>query len=200
MAEARRLWNIEYVKGSKITTVQSANLLGYVSLNNGMEVIGNYYMRRACEMATEMQLFDVGMEHEDTDMGKARLYTAWTLFTWQALYTYSFRYPPLIEDPPQTPLPDAHTKPQWYGEIWLQYPHEQPIHAMYIGPKLQAEGAMCAIKNRMCLMRFSHVNGLQPVAKDVIISLLRSLDNWLKTLPHTLQARHVVFPSHLDLQ
>jgi hypothetical protein len=117
MAEARKLWDIESFRTSRITTIQAALILSYTTTNNGMDEVGTMYLKQACEMGRDLLLFGPDNNREGVKMGIARAFTAWAIFSWQAMFNYSFRRPPDLENPPQVPLPDARMEPKWYGDI-----------------------------------------------------------------------------------
>ncbi|KAF2994990.1 hypothetical protein E8E13_004061 [Curvularia kusanoi] len=107
MAEARRLWDIESLPGkSKITTIQAALIMSYITTNNGFDEIGAVYSKRACEMGEDLKLFGPDSHGTGTNIAKARLFTAWALFSWQAMFDYHFFRQPYFNHPPQVPLPD----------------------------------------------------------------------------------------------
>ena len=126
MAEAKRLWDMESLPGkSNITTLQSALVLSYNTTNNGVDKVGDVYMRRAREMSEDLSLFGPSNHDRDTDMEKICLFTAWALFSWQANLDYHFFRRPYLSEPPQVPSPDPNLDSTWYGETRMQCPHDK---------------------------------------------------------------------------
>jgi len=105
MAEARRLWDMESLPGKgKITTLQVALALSYNTTNNGLDEVGDKHMKRAREMSKDLSLFGPGKIDRDTAREKARLFTAWALFSGRANLGYHFFRRPCLSGPPQVPL------------------------------------------------------------------------------------------------
>lgn len=199
MAEAKRLWDLEQSSKSRITTIQAALLLSFATSSNGMDEVAVIYMKRACEMCAKLGLFGANCDEGDERMSKARIYTAWVTFCFQAFYNHFFFRPPIVGQPPQVALPDAKEKPQWYGEIWMQYPQNQRIYPMHLGHKIQAEAGIQAIMNSMGLLAFGESSPKSLNSEDIVM-LKQSLDNWKDALPEPLQSARLVFPSHFSLQ
>lgn len=199
-AEARRLWDAESLAGkSKITTIQAALILSYNTTNNGLDEIGSAYTRRACEMSEDLDLFGPDRYGRGTIMEKGRVFTAWALFSWQASSDYYFFRRPYFSQPPQVSLPDPQLEPRWYGEISMQYPHDQTVIPLEFGSQIYSEAALCKIINDIGLLAFERPSS-QPITFDEFAVLKNKLDHWRVTLPETLRPELVVFPSHLMLQ
>ncbi|KAF2655122.1 hypothetical protein K491DRAFT_693149 [Lophiostoma macrostomum CBS 122681] len=198
MAEARRLWDLEPSGKPRITTIQVALILSYTTTNNSLDKIGTMYLEQAIGMSKDLDLFGLNDHDKSTKMGKARIFTAWAVFSWQALFDYYFFRPPHLRQPPQVPLPDPRVEPQWYGEIWVQYPPNQTLDPLYLGHKLQAEAILHTIMNEIGLLSFGETP-LRPLTLDEIGVLKRKLDAWMATLPEPLQPKRLVFPHHLTL-
>ena len=200
MAEARRLWDLESLPGkSKITTIQAALILSYHTTNNGLDELGTIYAKRACEMSEDLELFGPDKHGRGTKMKKAHVFTAWALFSWQALSDYYFFRRPYFSQPPQVPLPDPRLEPLWYGEIWIQYPHDQTTTSLYHGFKLHSEAGLRIIMNEIGLLSFGRPSS-RLFTLDEFTVLKGKLNSWKNTLPEPLQPELIVFPSHLMLQ
>ncbi|KAI1064165.1 hypothetical protein LB506_007927 [Fusarium annulatum] len=197
MAEARQLWDIESCKDISIPTIQAAMIISYTTTNNGMDQVGSLYLTRALEMSKALDLFGPTTHPGDPDLDKARVFTAWALYSWQALFNFSFFRPPLITKPPALSLPDAELSPEWYGEVWIQYPHTPTRNRLHVGHKLQAEVYLRHIMNELGGLMFG--NSSQPLALDQIVGIKKKLDGWKDGLPECLQPKHLVFPLHLSL-
>ena len=88
MAEAKRLWELEVVGRSKLTTVQAALVLNVVYNMNGADKLGYLYTEQAIVMANNLQLFSARPRHMSDSMQNARGFTAWALFLWQGYDDY----------------------------------------------------------------------------------------------------------------
>ncbi|KAF4994626.1 hypothetical protein FGRMN_5671 [Fusarium graminum] len=198
MAEARRLWDIDSFKKASIPTIQAALTLSFTSANNGLSPVDAMYAKRACEMCQELDLFGPERAGEDAEMRKARVFTAWCVYSWQASFHFSFFTSPFFDKPPETPLPSAKLEPEWYGEVWIQYPHNPTLNSLHIGHKMQAELELRAIMNGIALKLFGKPSE-RSLSVDEIIKFKNKIDTWLSTLPEPLQPRNLIFPLHLAL-
>lgn len=199
MAEARRLWDLELSEKPRITTIQAALIMSYTTTNNSLDKIDTVYLDQATEMSKSLRLFGEDKYGKDTKTGKARLYTAWAVFSWQAMFNYYFFRSPHLMQPPQVPLPDSTLEPQWYGEIWMQYPSDQAPISLYLGHKLETEAGLHTIMNDIGLSIFGD-SSPQSLTLERIAALKRKLNGWKGTLPEPLQPNKLVFPFHLNLQ
>ncbi|KAF5566611.1 cupin domain-containing protein [Fusarium napiforme] len=197
MAEARRLWDIESCKESSIPTIQAAMIISYTTTNNGMDQVGALYLTRALEMSKSLDLFGSTTHPGDPELDKARVFTAWVLYSWQALFNFSFFRAPPITKPPVLLRPDANLSPEWYGEVWMQYPHTPTRNRLHVGHKLQAEVQLRHIMNELGIMMFG--DSPQPLTIDQIVGIKKKLDIWKDRLPECLRPKNLVFPLHLSL-
>ena len=166
--------------------------------NNGMDDVGSNYLKRTCEMCRELDLFGDDDDKGDPKMSKARTYTAWVVFSFQAMYNYFYFRPPIVEQPPQIALPDAKQQPQWYGDVWVRYPQSQTIYPLHLGHNLQAETAIHAIMNKMGLLAFG--DSSKSLSLEDYVELKQALDAWKESLPEVLQSARLIFPPHFALQ
>ena len=83
ITEAKRLWDIEDVAGSKLTTIQAAIVMNVIYNSNGTDRIGSTLLQRAVDMAHDLQLFTFPGYGSHDLMTRARHFTAWCLFIWQ---------------------------------------------------------------------------------------------------------------------
>ncbi|KAF5717244.1 Zn(2)-C6 fungal-type DNA-binding domain-containing protein [Fusarium mundagurra] len=197
MAEARRLWDIESCKESSIPTIQAAMIISYTTTNNGMDQVGALYLTRALEMSKSLDLFGPVTHPGDPELDKARVFTAWVLYSWQALFNFSFFRPPPITKPPALLRPDANLSPEWYGEVWVQYPHTPTRNRLHVGHKLQAEVQLRHIMNELGSLMFG--DSSRPLTINQIVGIKKKLDSWKDSLPECLQPKNLVFPLHLSL-
>lgn len=85
LAEAKRLWEIESgVVPAKLTTIQASVVLSIVATTTAMDKVGTSYLLQAMAMATNLHLFTDTCGTRDGENRKARAFTAWGLFCWQA--------------------------------------------------------------------------------------------------------------------
>lgn len=199
MAEARRLWDIESFKKPCITTLQAALTMSYITTMNGMDEIAFIYMSRACEMGHELKLFEMADSSLvlDVNMAKARTYTAWATFIWQATLNYAYRRASALE-PPHSSLPDPMVRSQWYGEVWVQYPHIQTITPVYLGHKMYAEAALLTMQSELGRRLFKDT--ASPLSVDELIAFKNKVNDWMKNLSGPLQPKKLIFPQHMSLQ
>ena len=190
---------MELSRKSRITTIQAALILSLTATNNSLDKIGTVYLDQAIEMSRDLDLFGPNDSNKSTKMAKARVLTAWAVFSLQAAFNYFFFRSPHLEQPPQVPLPDPRAEPQWYGEIWVQYPRNQIPTPLYLGHKLQAEATLHTIMNEIGLILFGGTSA-RSLTLDEIVVFKRKLDEWKDTLAEPLQPRRLVFPLHLALQ
>ncbi|KAJ4077892.1 hypothetical protein NW769_015238, partial [Fusarium oxysporum] len=124
LAEARRLWEIQDGKSS-LTAIQAAIVLNIIYDCDTMDKIGRSYLLQAVAMAHDLKLFQ---SSSDKAMSKktqrARAFTAWCLYAWDAMHSFHYRLPPLFDEAPEFPLPSVHEDPSWYPEI---YRNSMPI-------------------------------------------------------------------------
>jgi hypothetical protein len=165
-----------------------------------MDEVGTMYLKRAYEMSEDLGLFGPTYDGEGTNMGKARIFTAWAIFSWQATFNFAFFRPPDLEQPPQLLLPDPEVEPQWYPEIWIQYPYDQTAYPLHLGHKMKAETALHTIMNELGSLAFGNASLSQSSAVDDIVVLKQKLDVWKESLPEPLQPKKLVFPFQLSLQ
>ena len=87
--------------------------MSYNTTNNGLDEIGAIYSERACKMSEDLGLFGTNNHSAGTDMAKARLFTAWALFSWQVMFDFFFFQQPHFSQPPQIPSPDPQLDESW---------------------------------------------------------------------------------------
>ncbi|KAJ4406241.1 hypothetical protein N0V91_004693 [Didymella pomorum] len=199
LAEARRLWDLEPVEEPYITTIQAALALSQTYIINGLDKLSTFFLEQAIKMGQHMHLFDSSSngKMKDTRMAKAGIHTAWKTFSWQAMLAYSYLRAPLLKDPPQIPLPDMELDPQWYGETWVQYPHDQNLTALCLGHHMKAEAELFTIFNELSYLCFGRPS--RSLITSEILSLKGKFDAWKAALPGTLQPGALVLPHSFSL-
>lgn len=94
LAEAKRLWEVESRKDSaNLTTIQAAIVLSIVATTTAMDKVGTSYLLQAITMAMSLDMFRATMGTENEKVRRARAFTAWGLFCWQAYVNPGRRRP-----------------------------------------------------------------------------------------------------------
>ena len=198
LAEARRLWDLEMKGKPRVTVIQAALVLSLTYVFNSLDGLSTFFLEQAITMGERMHLFEANNCEQDPKMAKARLFTAWKIFSWQMMFDYSYFRPPHMKDPPQIPLPDVELEPQWYGEIWVQYPHDQNLTPLHLGHHMKAEAGLYTAINELGYLCFGRSS--RSLTTNEILTLKRKFDAWKEALPKTLQPGELVIPLHFSLQ
>ncbi|KAI2631054.1 hypothetical protein GGR54DRAFT_628061 [Hypoxylon sp. NC1633] len=199
LAEAKRLWEVESRTGvNRLTAIQAAVLLSIVSLTTARDKQGKSYLLQAIAMATNLDLFSATAGTEDEKIRRARAFTAWGLYCWQAWQRFYFTLPPFIRDPPAYPLPDPTLDPEWYGEIWIRYPLSQKIFPINVGCIVKSNFDLRKLMNDMAAELFEE-DEPPLVTAEKILDCKSRLDMWFTELPEPLTPTKVVFPDHIKI-
>ncbi|KAI0902092.1 hypothetical protein F4806DRAFT_490565 [Annulohypoxylon nitens] len=199
LAEAKRLWEIESgVVPAKLTTIQASIVLSIVATTTAMDKVGTSYLLQAMAMATNLHLFTDTCGTRDGENRRARAFTAWGLFCWQAWQRFYFGRPPLLEKAPAYALPDPLLDPKWYGETWLRYPLSQNIYPTHLGCTIRANFELRKLMNEMALELFED-NGPPHMSPEKALECKSKLDNWFANLPDPLMPTKVVLPDHIKI-
>ncbi|KAK0747338.1 hypothetical protein B0T21DRAFT_405976 [Apiosordaria backusii] len=203
LTEAKRHWELEQAGSrSKLTTIQAAIILNIVYNLNSMVKLGWQYTLQAIDMAHKMKLFKKP-ENWDTlnpRLRASRDFTAWSLFGWQSHCTYHLFEKPLLDNPPEVPLPAITEDPSWYGEVWLKYPLEGILY-----PSHYAEFHKAKTEFRVILNDISKVfhgepgHNRSPPPESKIAELYWRLQAWYAALPESLSPRAIVFTAQMKL-
>ncbi|KAK4662407.1 hypothetical protein QC763_0087920 [Podospora pseudopauciseta] len=138
----------------------------------------------------------------------SRNFTAWALFNLQALHVYILFEPPLINKPPDVPLPDPATNPEWYGQICLKYPGDTKLHTTHFPYQFQAQCQVRVIMNDMWIERFGSSRQSSPEGGTTMLpstqleqtnEFYARLKAWFDSLPDPLTPPRIVFPSQILL-
>lgn len=138
----------------------------------------------------------------------SRNFTAWALFNFQALHVYILFEPPLIKKPPDVPLPDPATNPEWYGQIWLKYPGDSKLHTTHFPYQFQAQCQVRVTMNDMWMERFGSSRQSSPEGGTTMLpstqleqttEFYARLKAWFDSLPDPLTPPRIVFPSQILL-
>lgn len=195
LAEARRLWEIQDGKSS-LTAIQAAMVLNTIYDCDTMDKIGRSYMLQAVAMAHDLKLFQYS---SDKAMSKktqrARHFTAWGLFAWDAMHSFHYRLPPLFDEAPESPLPSVHEDPSWYPEIYVRYPLDSTTIAIGFGPVIKAMVELQQITHDVS----RHYWGGFDRSPNDLSAFRRRLDDWFCSLPEPLTSTNIILPMHLRI-
>ncbi|KAK1760212.1 hypothetical protein QBC47DRAFT_289520 [Echria macrotheca] len=195
IAEARRLWEIEQGV-SKLTTIQAGLVINVIYNICGVDRVGWSYTERAAAMARDLGLLQ-GLYRGSARLCDAGNFTAWALFNWQAMVSFSFHRPPLLCDPPAFTLPDPAENPAWYGELWIRYSLSEVQYPVQFAHLFKSLSELAVVMNDAA----SHLFGSPPRNSTAALAALCSrFTNWYNKLPGPLHPRNVALPSQLKLQ
>lgn len=199
-AEAKRLWDLEGASGRRrLTTVQASQILSSIMDFDGINALGRIYTNQGLTMAQDLDLFESSPEVTNHQVRKARTWTAWSLYAWHSMISYYFHQRPSIVKPPAESLPDD---PQWYGEIYLQYPLSETLIPMHLGTSFKAKCLLRSIKNDIAQRAFSDdvAKGDTWLAYAEADLFCSTLTAWFEALPEQLHSSRVVFPKDIGIQ
>ncbi|KAF4944570.1 hypothetical protein FSARC_14641 [Fusarium sarcochroum] len=200
LAEARRLWEVEEAGPSdKLTTLQAGLYINVVYNLMGADSIGWRYTIRAVEIAHSLDLFNPLSRVKSRRSQHVRDFTAWSLFTWQSHCSHHFCKQPLITSPPSTPLPDPTEHPEWYGEIWLRYPHDPTVFPSNLGYFFKAKAEFLVILNEVALQVYDGPLQQPEVTARNLFMLRSRMQGWFNDLPECLTSTNIALPAHLKL-
>ncbi|KAH6650068.1 hypothetical protein F5144DRAFT_555191 [Chaetomium tenue] len=184
---------------TRLTTIQAALMLTLIYNLNGTDKLGWRFTLKAIEMADEIQLLDLPLEHHTPEMQCVRTYTAWGLFCWQSLGSYHYLQPPPISKPPATLLPDPLKCPEWYGELWVRYPLSQSRLPTFHGLLFKAISDFWTIISEVSTLIFSRRGPPTKLSVDQIFQFYYRLRAWQNNLPEPLTPKKIVLPHQLKL-
>ncbi|KAJ4263093.1 hypothetical protein NW762_006711 [Fusarium torreyae] len=200
LAEARRLWEIEEAGSSnKLTTLQAGLFINVIYNLMGADSIGWRYTLRSVEIAHSLGLFNPLSKVKSRKSQHVRDFTAWALFAWQSHCSYRFCKKPLISSPPRTPLPDPIEHPEWYGEIWLKYPHDPTVYPSNFGHFFKAKVEFLTILNEVALQIYDGLGQQAEVTARNLFGLQSRMQEWFDNLPECLSSTRIALPAHLKL-
>jgi hypothetical protein len=112
---------------------------------------------------------------------------------------YATFIPPLVNEPPQAPLPDPAADPSWYGEIWVRYPATGTPIPTFHPQSFHVFSRFCIILNEIALASFSksQPNGM-PL--EQCFRFYERLRIWFAELPSCLGTASAVLPYQLKIQ
>lgn len=196
LAEARRLWDLEQ-DVDKLTTIQAAVIMNVIYNLCGVDQIGWTYTQKAIEIAKRLGIFQDSPGTKSSKTRDASNFTAWSLFYWAGIISFSFHKPPAVPKPPVAPLPDPAESPQWYGELWLKYPHSDKLYPASFGHLFREGCRFVEIMNEAADCLFG--SPPRTTAADFATLYYRFRD-WYKNLPGVLLPRNIVLPAQIRIQ
>ncbi|KAJ4138811.1 hypothetical protein NW768_002684 [Fusarium equiseti] len=195
LAEARRLWEMQDGQSS-LTAIQAAIVLNTIYDCDTLDKIGRSYLLQAVAMAHDLKLFQSSSDKTmSKKMQRARTFTAWCLFAWDAMHSFHYRLLPLFDEEPESPLPCAHEQPSWYPEIYVRYPLDNTVVSIGFGPSMKAMVDLQHIAHDFARYYWG---GYSQLPNDPLPFRLR-LDGWLRDLPEPLKSRNIILPMHLRI-
>ncbi|KAK8109399.1 C6 transcription factor, partial [Apiospora kogelbergensis] len=197
LAEAKRLWELEAAE-PRLTTIQAGMFFNVFHNLCGLDELGQSYRIHAIALANELGFYDGPITSPNEKLRHANIYTAWALYSWEALVAFSFMIPPLLKQPPHDQLPDPAQDSQWYGEIWLKYPSSQVLTPAYFGYGFKAKCELRLIMNEFCHSAYSTASG-GSVTLGEADKLRSKLLKWYDGLSRPLQPETIVLPAQLQL-
>ncbi|KAF9776400.1 hypothetical protein IL306_005420 [Fusarium sp. DS 682] len=126
---------------------------------------------------------------------RARAFTAWCLFSWDAMHNFHYRLPPLFDEAPEFPLPSVQQDPSWYPEIYVRYPLDNTAIAICFGPAMKA---MVELHQIMHDISRHYWGGLNQSPNDPS-AFRHRLNKWFRSLPEPLTFTNIVLHMHLRI-
>ncbi|KAI2468404.1 hypothetical protein F4781DRAFT_269312 [Annulohypoxylon bovei var. microspora] len=173
LAEARRLFELDQANPA-ITTVQAGAIIHLTCNTNGIDDISWHYIHKSLEIAQGLSLFSPSLD-EAREWQVAAATTAWSLFNWQAFATFHTFRQPIVEDPPNRPLPDVDDISAWYGETWVRYPHSKEPVPILGGLLFREICQFRLIMNEIAKISFGHPNHPGPMLFDTALEFRSKL-------------------------
>ncbi|EGU86544.1 hypothetical protein FOPG_17747 [Fusarium oxysporum f. sp. conglutinans race 2 54008] len=201
LAEAKRLWAVEGSHKRSLTTLQAALIINTIVNMFGINKLASAYLAQAIDIAHELGLFEPTTYIMHKKLRHSYNLTAWSLFHWQCTLSFQFQTVPLLQTPPQSPLPDPGVNLDWYSESWLKYPSSSVLVPMQYRYTFKARVEFSLILNAAMVQASTNESGDQVVRSGAerIIETVQKLEAWYHTLPDPLLPSNIVFPSQLKL-
>lgn len=199
LVEAIRLWKLQRAI-STITTIQTTLIIWLITNIDGQDEFSWPWMTHTIAIANDLNLFNTTAAWQNPKHRVVRCLTAWSIFAWQAHVCFHFHRPPLLENPPLFPLPNADESGLYFGELCLEYPLAQLPVAMHHANTFRANAQLRVIMNSMAKDWFGGdvvmVCGIQHgYQKAVYYRAL--LQDWYHNLPVEVSSQQIGLPSVL---
>ncbi|KAF7532797.1 hypothetical protein G7054_g7627 [Neopestalotiopsis clavispora] len=198
LAETRRLLELEAGRPS-LTTIQALLIMHQAANMNGLDKVGMAYLLQAMSMAYKLDLFRDDPNIRSPRIRRARSVTAWGLFIWQTQVCFYYHRTPLLEHPPDFPLPDPNTDRSWYGEIWLLYPGKSHPLPTYLGHTMKALATFRIIQNDLGARIYCENPPSHRLKLEDALHFKSRFDNWFSVLGDCLSPTKIVFPIQLKI-
>jgi len=198
LSEAKRLWELELHK-PKLTTVQAGPILNIVHNMCCQDKLGWAYTMQSVAMGQGLGLFSPPTKQFTKREQDARDFTAWCIFTFQSLHCLLLFEAPLMLEPPQIPLPDPNTNPDWYSEVWYRYPTGNRLCPASFAQLFYARAELRTITNDILLQCYGNRSPIRYLSIDQACAFTHRLKAWFNKLPRVLNTKKSVLPSHLLL-
>jgi hypothetical protein len=199
LAEAKRLWELQVVKGQhrNLPSIQAAILINVVYNVCGLDKLGNVYGVQGLLLAQEIGLFGGNAHIQPERLRCAANFSAWALFNMDSLFAWYFHKEPILHRPPKADLPEMRSQRTWYTEVWLRYPADQYATPSHYGLFFRAMSQFRIILNEVCHAAFSEGS---EITADHTRAFGRRLTEWYDQLPTALFPKYIVLPAHFLLQ
>ncbi|SCO92559.1 uncharacterized protein FRV6_16687 [Fusarium oxysporum] len=199
-AEAKRLWELELMEKSSITTVQAAAIINIIYNMYSMDKLGTTYGVQAIAMAKDLKIFDPSCRPKSKSRQHVYDFTAWCLYYWMSLQCYHFMIPSFIKEPPKIELPNLDVASQWAGEFLLRYPLSQTLYPMHHAELFKSKMDLIRVISRIGANLFHSTDSATGDEDNTDLNeYLTALKNWYSTLPASLTPSAIIFPCQLKL-
>ncbi|KAF4340441.1 nitrate assimilation regulatory nirA [Fusarium beomiforme] len=199
-AEAKRLWEMELMEKSSITTVQAAVIINIIYNMYSMDKLGMTYGVQAVAMAKDLKIFYSSSRPKSMKRQHVYDFTAWCLYYWMSLQCYHFMVPSFIKDPPKVALPNPDSASRWAGEFLLRYPLSQTLYSMHHAELFKSKMDLIRVINRIGVKLFHSTDSASGEEDNTELNeYLIALKNWYLTLPASLAPSAIIFPCQLKL-
>ncbi|OAA66323.1 Zn(2)-C6 fungal-type DNA-binding domain protein [Cordyceps fumosorosea ARSEF 2679] len=195
LAEARRLWEL-VAREPCLTTVQAGILFSVFYNLSGLDAVGQAYRIHAVALARELGIMDGPRPGDSARTQRGTAFTAWTMYNWETLVAFSFMHVPLVKDVPKWPLPDPEEDPDWYGQLWVQYPASATRVSLCFEQVFERKTRFRIIMHEFCEEAYGTSLGVNSFKAE---GLRRKLQRWFEDLPESLDPRNIVLPSQLQI-
>ncbi|KAH7041207.1 uncharacterized protein B0I36DRAFT_427472 [Microdochium trichocladiopsis] len=198
LSEAKRLWELEAHR-PKLATVQAGPLLNIIHNMCCQDKLGWAYTMQAVTMGHRLGIFSPAPGQFSSQEQAARDFTAWCIFDFQSLHCLLLFEAPIMLRPPDIPLPDPTTNPEWYSEVWYRYPTRNRLCPASFAHLFYAKSQMRVITNDILLRCYGDSAQVPHLSIEEASVFTQRLEAWYNNLPRVLNAKKSVLPSHLLL-
>lgn len=109
--------------------------------------------------------------------------------------------PPLLDGPPEVPLPRMSKSGVWNGEIWLKYPLNDGLVPVHYGVAHKALTELRVVIHDLASELFGKASDITHGRKITTIEAFwNRLQSWYHNLPEELGPKVIIFPWQLKIQ